>query len=623
MKYTTIALVIGASLLTHPTFAVEKTPQDEIEKVVVVSSRVAMPLREIGTSVALITQEDIDARGYANLTDVLKTQPAISATNSGGIGSPTALRVRGEEGYRTLVRIDGVDISDPTGPQVSPPLAHIQSANIARVEILRGSQGLAYGADAGGVINIYSGTASKDLTGDLTAQWGRYNSHNLSANVGATHEQFDYFIAASDYATDGFNARLDDTSQDKDGYENTTIHSRFGWQVQSNLALGLVLRNNSGRGQFDNCGFGETASNQCETDFNQSNVRADLSYFTDNSKHDLAYTKTIIERENFNQGLSEFLTKGTQQRVEYIGNTELNQTNQLIYGFDWEEEQITSENQSRTSRGYYLEYQTQPIENLYITAGVRHDDNQDFGRHNSVRVSGAYIWELADNQIKVRSALGSGFRAPSLYEIEYNRGPFAFAPASTTALKEERNQGYEVALEYSTKQGSRFELVYFDQTIEDSIYFDLAGFSGYLQDQGQSSSEGIELITTLKFNQAFSVNANYTYNQTKDTAGQQRLRRPKNIANIGIDYQAQNLTLSANVRIVRDFVDLVLDEATFTNVAQAQDDYQVIDVSARYKITGQLTVFARIENLFDKQYQDLAAFNTSGEAGHIGIKYQF
>ena len=77
------------------------------------------------------------------------------------------------------------------------------------------------------------------------------------------------------------------------------------------------------------------------------------------------------------------------------------------------------------------------------------------------------------------------------------------------------------------------------------------------------------------------------------------------------------------MRIVRDFVDLVLDEATFTNVAQAQDDYQVIDVSARYKITGQLTVFARIENLFDKQYQDLAAFNTSGEAGHIGIKYQF
>jgi vitamin B12 transporter len=625
MNYTTLAVAISSSFLACPTlvFAETQKQPDEIEKVVIVSSRVAMPLREIATSVTLLTKEDIDARGYASLTDVLKIQPAISASNSGGIGSPTALRVRGEEGYRTLVRIDGVDISDPTGPQVSPPLAHLQSANVSRVEILRGSQGLAYGADAGGVINIYSGAASKDFSADMSAQWGRYHSQNLAANIGATHNQFDYFIAASDYSTDGFNARLDDATQDKDGYQNTTIHSRFGLQLEQNLRLGVVLRNNSGLGQFDNCGFGASASNQCETEFNQSNLRADLNYTTEHSEHELAFTKTIIERENFNQGLSEFLTKGATQRVEYIGNTELNQTSQIVYGFDWEQEKITSDQQSRTSKGYYLEYQAEPAQNLFVTAGVRHDDNQDFGQHNSVRVSGAYIWQLADNQLKLRTAYGTGFRAPSLYEIEYNRGPFAYAPAATTALKEETNQGFEVALAYSTKLGSHIELVYFDQTIEDSIYFDLAGFSGYLQDLGQSSSEGVELITSIKFNNSFSVNANYTYNQTKDTAGQQRLRRPKNIANIGFDYQANMLTLSANLRIVQDFTDLEMDQTTFVNVAKAQDNYQVIDISARYKINTQLTVFARIENLFNKQYQDLAAFNTAGETPHIGLNYQF
>ncbi|MGS2719764.1 TonB-dependent receptor plug domain-containing protein [Paraglaciecola aestuariivivens] len=626
MKPSILAALITAIFSTNSVKAqtpVNPSEDSQIEVLQVVSSRVATPLREVAISVTLVSQDDINARGYANLTDVLKTQVAINANNSGGLGSPTALRVRGEEGYRTLVRIDGVDISDPTGPQVSPPLAHLQSANISRVEILRGSQGLAYGADAGGVINIYSGSASQELGGQITGEWGRYHSQNLSANIGATHQKFDYFIAASDYSTDGFNARLDDTDADKDGYQNTTIHSRFGWQYNDDLALGLVLRNNSGLGQFDNCGFGASASNQCETDFNQSNLRADLTYTTTDSEHQFAYSKTLIERENFNQGLAEFSTKGALQRFEYIGHTQFNSISRLIYGIDWEKEQITSENQSRTSTGYYLEYQAEPVDNLFVTAGLRHDDNQDFGQHKSLRISAAYIWQLADKQVKLRSAYGTGFRAPSLFEIEYNRGPYAFAPATNSQLKEENTQGYEVALEYQSQQGSRFELVYFDQNIEDSIYFDLSGYSGYLQDAGQSSSEGIEVIGSIKLNLALSLHANYTYNQTKDTAGQQRLRRPKQIANLGFDYRADKLTLVANLRVVRDFTDLVMDPSTFMSVVTPQDNYHLIDLSARYQINQQLTAFARIENLFDKQYQDLATFNTAGEAPHIGITYQF
>jgi vitamin B12 transporter len=626
MKHSSLALAISIGLIACPIFAQQKNveyEENKIEKLVVVSSRVAMPLREIATSVSLVTQQDIDARGYVNLTDVLKIQPSISATNSGGIGSTTALRVRGEEGYRTLVRIDGVDISDPTSTQVGPQLDHLQSANISRVEILRGSQGLAYGADAGGVINIYSGSPTEKFSGNVSGEFGRYDTQNMSANMGATNEDFDYYIAASDYKTNGFNARLDDASQDKDGYENTTIHSRLGFKISDDVTFGVVLRNNHGLGQFDNCGFGASASNHCESEFNQSNLRADLNYATDNSQHELAFAKTFIERESINQGISDFLTKGTLQRVEYLGHTQLNQDHQLVYGLDWEEEQITSASQSRISKGYYLEYQGELLENLYLTAGVRHDDNEDFGEHTSFRLSAAYIWALGDDELKLRSAYGTGFRAPSLFEIEYNQGPFAFAPASTTALQEETTQGYEVALEYSTNQGARFEVIYFDQKIEDSIFFDLAGFSGYLQNIGESTSDGVELIANIKINDVFQIHGNYTYNHTEDTLGKQRLRRPKKMANIGFDYQVYNLTLSANVRLVQDYVDLVVDETSFSSSPQPQKDYHVFDISARYRVNARLTVFARVENLFDENYQDLAAFNTAGETPHVGLKYQF
>jgi len=623
MKHRSLALAISTGLLASPIFAQQQNEDNDIEKLVVVSSRVAMPLREIATSVSIITQEDIEARGYANLTDVLKTQAAISATNSGGIGSTTALRVRGEEGYRTLVRIDGVDISDPTGPQVSAELAHLQSANISRVEILRGSQGLAYGADAGGVINIYSGTPSDEFSGNIRGEFGRYDTQNLSANIGANHEKFDYVIAASDYKTNGFNARLDDISQDKDGYQNTTLHSRFGFQVNDDLTLSLVLRDSQGISQFDNCGFGATASNSCQSEYNQTNVRTDINYTTKASEHELAYTKTLIERENFNQDQPEFFTKGTLERLEYIGNTQLVENHQLIYGLDWEKEQITSAQQSRISQGVYLEYQGELIDNLYLTAGVRHDDNEDFGAHTSLRLSSAYVWTLDQGEIKLRSAYGTGFRAPSLSEIDYNRGPFSYPPASNIELQVEQTKGYEVALEYVSKNGSAIEVVYFDQEIKDSIEFDLAGFSGYLQDFGDSFSEGVELIGQIKVTYNLMLHGNYTYNDTQDTAGEQRVRRPQNMANVGFDYQLEKLSVSANLRFVRDFVDVVFDDTTFQNVRVALDDYHVVDLSARYRVNSQFSVFARVENLFDKQYQDLANFYTAADTPYIGVNYKF
>ena len=613
MKYHLLATAIACALVASPSFAETKDQEKEIEKLVVVSSRVAMPLRQIATSVSIVSKEDIDGRAYANLADVLKTQASIGATNSGGMGSPTALRVRGEEGYRTLVRVDGVDISDPSGPQVQPALAHLQSANVSRVEILRGSQGLAYGADAGGVINVQSTHYLAPLAGSLSAEAGRYGTTNLVADLGGTHQQFAYYLAASDYQTDGFNSRPSDLSQDKDGYENTTLHGRFTVALNDALSLGLVIRNNQGDGQFDNCGFGLTGSNNCTTAFEQNNIRADINYQNDGSEHELAYAKTSVERENFNQGSADFFTKGNIERIEYLGDTQLNTDHRLVYGFDWEKESITSEQQSRISQGYYLEYQSELVSDFYLTAGLRHDDNEDFGEHTSFRLSAAYIWALGEDELKLRSAYGTGFRAPSLFEIEYNAGPFASAPASDTSLKEEKTRGYEIALEYSSAQGSRFESVYFDQKIDDSIFFDLAGFSGYLQEQGRSFSKGIELIAEIKLNEKWLLNANYSYNNTEDTAGEPRIRRPKNIANLGFSYRLDALSVSSSVRFVKDFVD----------IGGELDDYALVDLSARFQVNEQLVVFARIENLFDRQYQDLAAFNTPGEAPHIGLKYQF
>lgn len=622
MQHHPMAIAISIALASSSAFAQTtqapeadsaNTTDKNIERMIVVSSRVPMPIREVATSVSIMTRDDIEARGYTNLADVLRTQPSISVTNSGSAGSATSLRIRGEEGYRTLVRIDGVDVSDPTGTQVSPKFGQIKSSNISRVEILRGSQGLVYGADAGGVINIESARGIGAPSGQVSAQYGRYNATNLAADVGGSSDKFDYYVAASDYATDGFNSLIADSeSQDSDGYDNTTLHTRLGFQASKNVKLNFVARNTNSNGQFDGCGFGASASNDCTDDFEQTNVRASADYAHGDTQHEFALSKMFIERNNYNQGQFSFDAKGFTEHAEYLGNTELNQHSRLVYGVDWEQENLSSSEKSRIQRGYYVEYQSQVVSNLFITAGVRHDDNEDFGEHTSYRVSSAYIWALGDNELKLRGAYGTGFRAPSLYEIEYNRGPFSYAPASETDLKEETTKGYELGLTYTLASGSQFEATYFEQKIQDSIYFDLATFSGYLQDVGESKSKGIELIADLVISDKVGLTSNYTYNDTEDTADDQRRRRPRNSGSVSVYYDNNTWKVAATARSSHDSVDGVQLKG-----------YEVFDISARYSVNKDLSLTARIENAFDADYQDIAAYNTSGAAGYVGVQYQF
>ena len=101
-----LALAISAVSLSIGVSA--QTDSNPLQEIIVTSSLVPIPLRQIGTSVTVITQDEINAHGNISLVDVLRQQPAIGSSNNGGAGKTTALRIRGEEGFRTLTVFDGI-----------------------------------------------------------------------------------------------------------------------------------------------------------------------------------------------------------------------------------------------------------------------------------------------------------------------------------------------------------------------------------------------------------------------------------------------------------------------------------------------------------------------------------
>lgn len=588
--------------------------RNRLEETVVVASRIEMPLRQVGTSVSVVTREEIEQLGFSNLYDVLRTQPGIGVTSQGGVGSVTSLRIRGEESYRTRYFLDGIDISDTSSPQAATRVEHLMSTGIDRVEVLRGPQGLMYGADAGGVVNISTGKPGTGFAGEASAEGGRYGTQQYSGNLHGGTEQVDFSLMATDFETDGFNAKSTDTVlEDDDGYDNTTFHGRLGWNLTEDLRLSFVGRDIDGKNDYDDC-FG---TDDCREEFEQTAWRTAINYQLGRFSHELAYNNSEVDRDYYSDNIFSFGSGGELERINYLGSFEGSDALTLVYGVEFMNESYDADtpDDDRDQDSYYAEYQGRFNDRFFVTAGARYDDNDDFGSHTSYRASGAYLIPVSGGEMKLRATYGTGFRAPSLSEVATNFSEWTAPPAFGYELSEEKSEGYDLAISWTDAGGAYLELVYFDQQITDEIVYDFNSF-GYLQVDGDTESTGVELVGELPLFESIFLSANYTYTDSQDVDGNQRARRPEHMANLGINWSgfADRLVLGLNARLSHDAVDI-----DGTNL----DDYEVLDINASFLIGRGFSVYGRVENVTDEDYEEVPNYNTSGAAGYIGLRYTF
>lgn len=597
------------------------------EEIVVTSSMLPTPRRQIGTAVSVIDGAAIELRGYDSLADVLRTQPGIGVTNNGGPGKSTTLRIRGEEGYRTLLMIDGIKDLDPSAPQISPTFdSLLTTGDMERVEVLRGPQGFMYGADAGGVVNVITGRGAEGFGGRLSIDGGEFSTRKLAGSVSGGGDTGDFYVSITDLETDGFNARTaDNVLRDKDGADNTTLHAKLGVNATENVRLQFVARNVDASTQYDVCFDSNFAiSNDCIGTIDQKAYKFSAETRSGDFANTFGYSNVGLARDNLTNGVSAFASQGSVDRFEYTGSYKPSDTLALVYGVDLQKEDAVASSNGLLSQdqdGYYAEYQGSFNDSLFVTIGARYDDNDDFGTHTSGRASLAYVQELGGgNSLKYRASYGTGFRAPSLFEVSYNERPFGVLPAALAmSLKEETSQGYDLGIEYHAAGGLHVEVTYFDQDIEDAIVytFDPNTFEdGYLQSIGKSNSKGIELGVDAPLGKQWAFIGNWTHNDTETAEGQPRLSRPKNLGNFGLQYMSASdaFRLVANYRLSKDAVDFG---------GTPVDDYEVLDLSAAYSLNETLELYGRIENATDKDYQEVSGYNTAGRSLYGGVRFRF
>lgn len=622
-SFSTVALAILAGLPAVGHAQAGATPPPE--EIVVTSSRIAQPRRQLGTAVSVIDQAELELRGYFDVADALRTQTGVGVSNSGGPGKATTLRIRGEESFRTMLIIDGVKAVDPSSTQVAPSFdSLLTTSDLQRVEILRGPQGFIYGADAGGVVNVMTKRGADELGGQLGIEFGEFATRKIDGALSGGSAAGDYYVSLTDLETDGFNAQTTDTVlRDEDGANNTTLHTKLGWNATENLRLQFVARDIDADTAYDGCGF--PTVHDCTSTTDQTTYKVSADHASGDLTNSFGYSNVDVARASFTAGAPAFATEGQLARLEYTGTYKPSAALALVYGLDFQDEELVDTGGtralSRDQKGYYVEYQGAFDDAFFLTLGARYDDNEQFGSFTSTRLTGAYVQDLGSNRsLKYRASVGTGFRAPSLYEIAYNAGSSAFPPASATVLREENSQGYDIGIEYDAANGIHFEVTYFDQDIEDAVEFDLTNFSGYLQLAGTSTSKGVEIATAIPFGERWELIANWTNNDAETASGARRLRRPKNLGNFGLAYRTadERFRLMANYRVSQDSVDQIFGVG-FVDLP----DYEVLDLSASYGLSDRFEIYGRIQNLTDEDYQEVSNYNTADRAVYGGVRLRF
>ena len=593
---------------------------NKLEEMVVTSSRLEMPLREVAASISIVTKEDIELRGFSTVANTLRYEPAVSVATNGGIGSATEVRIRGERGFRTKVYLDGIDLTDTSSPQAGPNFGNLLTGGINRIEILRGPEGLVYGADAGGVINMSTTAPQAGLSGGVEAEGGKFGTWQYGGHITGGNETVDGTFMAERFETEGFNSLSTDTVlEDDDGYDNTTLHGRAGWNILETLRLELVGRNVEGENDYDNCYTPNfDRSDNCNNEYSMDAGRIALTYQSEAATNTVSYSANKTDRKFYTEGVNDYNYKGELEKFDYLGSWKQSDALSLVYGAELLKESVetdTSED-NRDQSGYFLEAQGSLMESMFVTAGARYTDNDDFGSKTTYRVGAVYLQQAGDGELKFKTTYGTGFRAPSLSEIAYNASPDASAPAKGSELGAEESTGWDAGVGYFSTAGWYVEGVYFDQKVDDEIYYDLVDYSGYLQGDGESSSTGVEFTAEVPLGDMVTFNGNYTYTDTQDFDGEQRLRTPKNMANVGLLITPWNdrIQININYRIAKDIA-----EESMGSV----DEYEVLDLSVTLQVIEGLQVYARIENATDEQYQEIPEYNTAGAAGYAGLRYSF
>ncbi len=632
--------IITSSLLllgfSNPLQAQVNTSDNTLElpNMVVTATRTETPENEVASAMTVITAKDIADRHISNVADALRTVPGLDVVRTGGLGQQTSVFLRGANSNHTLVLVDGVEMNDPSSPTGAFDFAFLQTDNIERIEVVRGAASAAFGSDAiGGVINVITkkGAGKLKLTG--VAEGGSYGTWKTGGNISGGTERINYSFDASRLETAGFSAADKNLGNlMPNGYRNTTVSGRTGIKVNEALDFGVTLRYGEGKSSLDNGGGKGADDPNFYGTFNELFTRGfgHLKLFDGFWEQTVGVAYSRTDRNNVNgvDSLNNFSSAATnlgqKVKLDYQNIFHVHKSNTVLVGVEEEADSLSSSASSdypawsysssasiplktMNTLGYFLQDQINLFDRSFTTLGVRYDDNNRFGGHETWRANELYT--IKETGTRLRGSYGTGFKAPTLnqlYDTIYGTG--------NVNLKPETSHGWDVGVEQDVfKKLSTLGISYFDNAFNNLIVANVAPYVN--QNVSKAKANGIESFVEVRPMTDLTLRGSYTYQQTQNLdTGTQLLRRPRDKASFDTDYRfLEKAHFHVNLLMV----------GKKSDYASTVAGYAMLNFAGSYDVHKNVQLFARIDNVLNKQYEEVYGYGTSGVAGYGGVKVNY
>jgi vitamin B12 transporter len=584
-------------------------------------------------SVTVITAEDLENRQTRDIADILRDVPGVAVA---GVAGQTQIRLRGSEANHVLVLVDGIEVSDPFGGEFD--IGTLQAEPGARLEVLRGPQSALYGSDAIGGVVAYETARGLDENGIAARiEGGTQETVNGAVRYGLKEGPWDAALSAVVVSTDGQpNARGGTREIGRDSY---TLAGKGSVEVGSNLFLRAAARFIRTEGQFNDSDFDTTSptfgftidspGSRFTNEAFYALVGARLDTLEGRWTHDLSAQIADVTRETFGAFGQSSGSEGDRFKASYVSAFELADDHNLTFAADYEVEGFR--NAFAGSGGFTGRREIEQVglvgEYRYsgdafdVSGALRHDVNDLFRDATTFRVGAGY--RITDTT-RLRAAGGSGVKNPGFFELYgFVDGRFI----GNAALRPEKSTGWEVGIDQQLGDNASVAVTYFDSELKGEIFttFPPPNFIATPANRTTTSQQrGVEVSLNARLAEQFSLDAAYSYLDAEEN-GVEEVRRPNHIASAALTWEAPNEAASATlvVRYNGQTPDVAFTDPSFVPVRVTLDDYTLVNLNARVKLTDQLSAFARVENLLGEEYEQVFSFVSPGRSAVVGVEARF
>jgi len=621
------------------------------DRVVVSASLGGAIAPQIGSSVTVVSQREIEDQGAETVADALRNVPGVSINRTGQEGDVSSAFIRGGNSNYNLVMIDGIPMNDFGG---GFDLAPLPAEGVDQVELTRGPESALYGSNAvAAVINVVSEQGEGSPHFSFAGEGGSFDTYRLTTGGSGLTDGFGWAYNLSRVSTQGITAF--------DDYRNQTSFVSLGYSRSPRRKFVVHFFGDAGRvqspGPFGSDpdglypGIADSYTNQVQDLFGyQANYTEQFS-----SRFQQVSTVSVsTDQFSFPASPATFGSSSFTKNARLVANTRseiaVSSKDVFVAGFEYDREQYRDTyvasptgipfDLPRDSYAFFAENRWSGGDRWFLTTGVRVDnirtgalpaDEVNAGRpfipatsitQVDPRISVAYLARQSSSGIigitRIHSSFGTGIRPPDGFELGFTNNP---------QLKPEKSISGDAGIEQRFwGDKAVFDTTYFYNRFKDQIvtlggsFANLSTFSS--ANLAASRAYGLESSVRLQPVRSVQMTAEYTWLNTALLAldgstgvqlpfyvGEPLIRRPRSSAGYNITWTHGRLMLNSNASIRGAILDLEPNYGTFActlGLPCVFSSHGYVDANAgfAYYFPRGIEVYGRLNNFLNQKYEE-------------------